>query len=264
MPRLCEVSYSREATIAAVSDYFDFLASMYVKKSAILRPPEGGWPGMTVGGFQKVAVEKTDEAIALLRHLPYLARLPDGSDIVAGPPGTGFFSWRDLACCQVLSAPFVTRFMTEGLWDLWEGLVPRHIIGLARGNCAHFWLDTRLGIIYWPDCPDGIRHNPSREPIHDAPYQLEHRPGRALWRVQGPAWTVVDFFELLKDQFRCLHYVPFSNCSVFMDKRLDRQPEDGDGDGMHDRPCRNRSRPSRPSFASTAGPTWSDSASASA
>ena len=49
MPWLREVSYSREATVAAVQDYFDFLASTYISKSAILRPPEGGWPNITGG-----------------------------------------------------------------------------------------------------------------------------------------------------------------------------------------------------------------------
>jgi len=59
MPWLSEVSYSREATVAAVNDYFEFLASMYIAKSAILRPPEGGWPEIAADGFRE-ALGKTD------------------------------------------------------------------------------------------------------------------------------------------------------------------------------------------------------------
>jgi hypothetical protein len=42
MPWLSEIRYSREATVAAVSGYFDFLASMYLDEEAILRPPAEG------------------------------------------------------------------------------------------------------------------------------------------------------------------------------------------------------------------------------
>lgn len=32
----------------------------------------------------------------------------------------------------------------------------------------------------------------------------------ATWRAEAPAWAVVDFFEMLKDQFRKLHFIPLN------------------------------------------------------
>jgi hypothetical protein len=41
-----DITYSREATIAAVTDYYTFLTRMYLNKSDITYPPSGGWPSI--------------------------------------------------------------------------------------------------------------------------------------------------------------------------------------------------------------------------
>ncbi|KAJ0160600.1 hypothetical protein CTA2_7691 [Colletotrichum tanaceti] len=48
-----------------------------------------------------------------------------------------------------------------------------------------FLLDTKLGIVYWPECPGKIMHNPSREPIWDGPYEWAPE-NEADWRVTMP------------------------------------------------------------------------------
>jgi hypothetical protein len=47
MPELHEVSYSREATIAAFRDFYQFLAKFYMSEDEIEEPPAGGWPTIT-------------------------------------------------------------------------------------------------------------------------------------------------------------------------------------------------------------------------
>src|SRR5437868_6411977 len=70
MPPLSEISYSREACIAAVREYYAFLAKMYLNESDVIEPPEGGWPSIPTETFQGLA--KSDELIPLLHNLPYL------------------------------------------------------------------------------------------------------------------------------------------------------------------------------------------------
>jgi len=40
MSKVDEIAYSREATISAVRDYYQFLNDMYLDDSEIIEPPE--------------------------------------------------------------------------------------------------------------------------------------------------------------------------------------------------------------------------------
>jgi hypothetical protein len=227
MPRLSEVSYSHNATIAAITDYFEFLASMYMKESAILRPPEGGWPQITADGLREHGVDKTDEVVHLLRHLPYIDLLQDGTCFDTGPMGTGFCPWV-IAAGRGEEDILWALMSTEGSLHLDDGLIPPHVIGLTKSRYDHFMLDTKLGVIYWPECVDTIRFKtPSPERIFDDPWDSEYTPEReGNWRGEGVAWPAVDFFELLKDMFRRLFFVPLSSRTVWLDENLavDEEP----------------------------------------
>ncbi|KAK4105097.1 hypothetical protein N658DRAFT_387008, partial [Parathielavia hyrcaniae] len=185
MPLLSEIQYSREATVAAVSAYFDFLASMYLDDEAILGPPNEGWPEMTPDRLR--GLRKTDEVVMLLRHLPYLHG--------------GEFDY-----CK--NAIEMSTVMTEFRPDEDIGSVPSHVVGLISTKQDLWLLDTELGVVYWLDCPGWIKHHPTREPILDDPddYAPEGETG---WRCE-PAWAIADFFELLKDQFRRLSSIPIT------------------------------------------------------
>ena len=71
MPRVSEITYSRDATVQAFRDYFQFLVFMYMDQSNIVEPPESGWDEINPRGW--VNFDKTDKVIDLLRHLPYLS-----------------------------------------------------------------------------------------------------------------------------------------------------------------------------------------------
>ncbi|KAI1876167.1 uncharacterized protein JN550_001663 [Neoarthrinium moseri] len=69
MPKLHEISYSRDRTIAAANDYYEFLMGMYLSESEVLQSPASGWPSINAEDFGPLG--KTPEVLDLLRHLPY-------------------------------------------------------------------------------------------------------------------------------------------------------------------------------------------------
>ncbi|KAI1403244.1 hypothetical protein F4819DRAFT_237305 [Hypoxylon fuscum] len=216
MPELDEISYSRDATVGAVRDYYAFLTKMYLNEDIVITPPEAGWPSITGADENLLAgLGKTDEVVGLLAHLPYIKADGDANHRAHGAPDCYFADWRalirgldeDKSNCDGL------KIITEG-YDFYED-APPHVIGLTAGAYNPlFVLDTELGIVHWSDdCPGEIKLNPSREPVKDDPY--EYAPeNEADWRNDAPAWAIADFFELLKDQFRQLKFIPISPHTV--------------------------------------------------
>ncbi|KAK3301964.1 uncharacterized protein B0T15DRAFT_569336 [Chaetomium strumarium] len=218
MPVLSEIRYSREATVAAVTGYFDFLAKMYLNEADILRPPEGGWPEIMPQRLKGLG--KTDEVTLLLRHLPYIRPNYAISGPDAGPCGVQFYCWLDPIRSLDLTGQesqdseeeFDTmKFMTEGGH---RDVIPSHVVGLTSSEDLEdlFMLDTQLGVIYWLECPGRIWHHPTRERIEDDAYDYAAED-EADWR-NYPAFAIADFFELLKDQFRQLDVIPISPSRV--------------------------------------------------
>ncbi|KAK0117609.1 hypothetical protein ONS95_011944 [Cadophora gregata] len=206
MPELEEITYSRDEAISVVRDYYRFLCQMYLDDSDIVEPPAGGWPNITMDKLQDL--DKTEEVILLLRHLPYTR--PESLDTEAAP-FCKFANWNLNAI--YLSSGRATaehlKLASEG--DDFYQESPSHVIGLTSGGRDNpvFVLDTELGIIHWPQCPGEIRHNPSKEDVEDDPYDYAPE-NEAEWRADAPAWAITDFFELLKDQFREQHFIPIS------------------------------------------------------
>jgi hypothetical protein len=227
MPWLSEITYSREETITAVRDYYIFLTKLYLNETEVIEPPEDGWPSINSENLHDLG--KSSEVIALLRHLPYIRRRHDGRE-AQGAPGCYFADWQS-SCNAVIQGGTTC----EGLKILSEDPeylddTPPHVIGLTSGgrNNPTILLDTRLGIVHWFECPDYCRHRPTREQIIDDPYDYAAENEReAEWRADAPAWAIPDFFELLKDQFRELNFVPVSSRSVEDVETIRYPPVDG-------------------------------------
>ena len=73
-------------------------------------------------------------------------------------------------------------------------------------------LDTNYGVVYWYQCPSDIERDAAHEQIFDDPYDRadegEWSQEEAEWRGDSRCWPVKDFFELLKDLFRKLYWIP--------------------------------------------------------
>lgn len=214
MPELAECKYSREECIASIRDYYSFLSTMYVHEDDILYPPEGGWPTITTETLKDM--RKTDEVICLLRHLPYI-RVPNNPfNQAQGAPWCRFADWQHTGARVERGMDGQDlKIMSEGS-EICDN-APSHVIGLTKGGRENpvFLLDTELGIIYWPECPEGISNNPSYDHLRvfDDPHEWAPE-NEADWRGDATRWTVNGFFEVLKDQFRKLNFIPTSPLSV--------------------------------------------------
>ncbi|KAI4630674.1 hypothetical protein J4E80_001612 [Alternaria sp. BMP 0032] len=209
-----DISYSREACIAAVRDYYHFLTRMYMEESVVVEPPKGGWPSVTPDSMRDL--HKTDEVTALLKHLPYIrGRSGSSFENPQGAPWCVFSDWQgDLEhVSQGTSTAETLKLCSEGACITDE--VPAHVIGLTTGgrDNANFLLDTELGAVYWIECPNEITNNPSRESIQEDPYDYAPE-NEAQWRAESGCWAVADFFDELKDQFRQLSFIPIGPKSV--------------------------------------------------
>ncbi|KAK4508480.1 hypothetical protein PRZ48_002219 [Zasmidium cellare] len=238
MPRLDEITYSRQVCIDAVRDYYKFLIQVHLPEDCIDEPPEGGWPHITP---ENTPLGKTDEVVALLRHMPYL-RYDHGAQFVEGAPLTTLVDWHYRLQVS-MRTPRGEGEIDEGLRLVTEGLlfleapssIPAHVMGLATGgrDCERFLLDTHLGIIYWLDCPSQVAgHAPWEaypEGVLDSAWDYAETEEEALWR-DCPAWSVPDFFEMLKDQFRKVNIFPTGTGEVrdvwsLKAEKVDKIPE---------------------------------------
>jgi hypothetical protein len=173
MPLLNEISYSRDAVVAAVRDYYGFLVDMYLPKSQVLQAPDGGWPSITSDTWTDFG--KSDEVIALLRHLPYIFNTNYAE--ADGAPKCKFADWQSLT--RITDGRQI-KILTE--IDAGEGDVPAHMVGLTlrhRDVPSVILLDTELGVVYWPECPGPIKYSSAREQLMDDPYDWASVPGAA-------------------------------------------------------------------------------------
>ncbi|KAH6688894.1 hypothetical protein F5X68DRAFT_221564 [Plectosphaerella plurivora] len=226
MPQLEDITYSREGTIAAVRGYYAFLTSMYLDEAQVIHPPPTGWPSIVEAdpGFLR-DFGKSDEVIHLLAHLPYLRSVDDSGypRQADGAPDCELANWQDLF--PPLRPMEVTREPdAEGLRIITEGpdlatVAPPHLFALTAGHRENYImaLDTQLGIVHWEEytCPQRIARGDARMGVDYEPDSDDDVPeGEADWRYSAPAWTVEDFFEVLKDQFKQLHWLPISPWTV--------------------------------------------------
>ncbi|KAK2033112.1 hypothetical protein LX32DRAFT_660714 [Colletotrichum zoysiae] len=212
-PKLDGISYSREECIAIIRDYYSFLTKMYLREEEVLHPPVGGWPSITPESMADLG--KTDEVIFLLRHLSYVGRRNNYYEDPHGAAFCHFANWhlKSLELQHGRITGDALRLTSEGA-DIYEDFPPE-VICLTSGDPYNpvFLLDTELGIIYWHECPGEIKDNPARQQVCDDPYNWAPE-NEADWRGGAGKWTVKDFFEILKDQFIALNFIPVDSSRV--------------------------------------------------
>jgi hypothetical protein len=227
---LQDVSYSREATIAAFTDYYTFLTRMYLKESHVVYPPAGGWPAIVNADPAALqCLGKSDEVMALLARLPYICHPIHGhsDDDAEVAPCHVIADWTDFIADLTPDTAQESRLITEG--ELAQMRInPPHVVGLTWNQDEAWVLDTELGIIHWQDCPSRIDFGDDRMP--NVEWDLEHEVSEeeAGWRQSATAWAIPDFFKLLKDQFIQLKWIPISHSTV----KGVPDDEDDDDEGM--------------------------------
>lgn len=112
-----DITYSHTDTIAAVSDYYKFLTTIYMDDSQVVYPPIGGWPTIINTDPDILrCLGKSDEVISLLAHLPYI-RNPGVWHSEAEAVSNGLFAdWLSLIHMLTKDSTLVEfiRVRTEG------------------------------------------------------------------------------------------------------------------------------------------------------
>jgi hypothetical protein len=208
MPHFDEVSYSESACIAAITDYYKFLVSMYLDESSVEWPPEGGWPQLTPAAMKDM--NKSDRVVSLLRQIPYLRELDDLDEWEQphGVPYDNFCNWKNEIQNGVGDS---LQIMTEGYYS--DGTT-EHMIGMILGgrNATFPIIDTQYGVVYWPECEDSISNESRQERVWGEPEEMSCEKEENL-RCE-PAWTIEDFFTMLKEQFLDLKWLPINSRQV--------------------------------------------------
>ncbi|KAK8106509.1 hypothetical protein PG999_009868 [Apiospora kogelbergensis] len=217
MPGLEDITYSEAACIAAVSGFYEFLTKIYLDDSAVIYPPEGGWPSIVQADPGVLSsLGKSDKVISLLAHLPYIKStggIDDNTQAVADCP---FADWNDFFTGAAPGESMEScRIVTEG-FAFYE-VAPPHVIGLTASHRDAFVmvLDTELGIVHWDGYPFRDIGVYIRDEICDDPYDWAPEE-EAEWRADAVTWEITDFFEVLKGLYIELLFIPISNQEVYL------------------------------------------------
>lgn len=126
-------AYSRDSAVKAVRSYYTFLAAKFgaIRSSCIIKPPVGGWPNVTTASL--ASLEKTDEVVDLLRHLPYIKGDSEVKWNAKIAPETEAFRYGGAN----VMPPNGTA--SDG-WPPGAGEIPAHVAVLTMGARYGSWL----------------------------------------------------------------------------------------------------------------------------
>ncbi|KAI9796648.1 MAG: hypothetical protein M1833_006088 [Piccolia ochrophora] len=207
--------FSRDATVEAVRSFYHLVTSFHIPREALKEPPKEGWPKLTREFL--APLKKTDTVYDLLAHLPYLnwdwAR--DGLEI-------------DYEMCAVdYVGSGAQKTLERGKRgnmidpDPDMALLPPSVVSLActPGHRNGYWLllDTETGLITWyfNQGYTDMNYWAQRRMFPDSPGEYWNMSAVGIkqedrWRGQS-TWPVVEYFELLKEQYRKLEIVRYSS-----------------------------------------------------
>jgi hypothetical protein len=83
----------------------------------------------------------------------------------------------------------------------------------GRDENTAILLDTKYGIAYWPECPDEITNETGQEQVQDNSDVWASKE-EIDWRCEATAWTIPDFFAMLREQFEQLRFIPVNSKQV--------------------------------------------------
>ena len=124
----------------AVRLYYAFLAAKLgaIRPSCIIEPPVGGWRNITTASL--APLEKTDEVVELLRHLPYIKGDSEVEWNEKIAPETDAFQYGG-------AGAMLPNGTASDMWPPGAGEIPAHVAVLTMGARYGSWLllDTAEG-----------------------------------------------------------------------------------------------------------------------
>lgn len=102
-----------------------------------------------------------------------------------------------------------------------------HVIGLTSNRWDEHLIviDTEFGLIHWQECPIEILKEYGESSV---PYEWDDDVDEkeTEWREGATSWPILEFFEILKGQFKTLNWIPISPRSVRSPGTLGLDKED--------------------------------------
>lgn len=178
-------AYSREATVAAIHDFYLFLTRLPgLNPSDIISAPESGFPELTDAFLSKLG--KNSLVNDLIRHLPYIA----GNNKIA--PETSAIQYNGPDTLWSLDRNIILGTLTP----YGAGTIPPHVAVLTEAGRYGSWLllDTVEGTV-----TDYIQFGRPERDVPDSESPDHWRAYRTL--------PVEDFFEEWKDNYRRAEWV---------------------------------------------------------
>ncbi|KAK0122534.1 hypothetical protein ONS96_009576 [Cadophora gregata f. sp. sojae] len=223
--------YSQERMVSAISSFYSFLKGMHSESGGMgdfEYPPPEGWPHITKNLFPG----NTDRVIELIRHLPYyddksFLVMPDTPLLALGAPSNCVALERELRRkgeegCEDISTKDGVDIVDKSTGSRF----PPHIFALAAAGQygSSILVDTKYNTIIWwkydntyLEMPEeftskytvlGCYADYSEDEVGGDEAQCEiDQCGPDAWGIMG-AWRPEDFFEMCKDQFRILNWLP--------------------------------------------------------
>lgn len=235
--------YSRERMVAAITSFYKFLRGMHSNSwgaCEFVYPPPTGWPDITSDLFPGY----DDTVLDLVRHLPYIEQeellaVPDTPIVPYAGPGDMY--WRR----GVFKSRQEEKKKRQDVSEQEDGNGQKdenetrdsnpnsthYLLELARGGQygSTIFVDTKHNAVIWWQYGDGCRDIPqemqakypcgcwswySKDEVNESADGEEFDPidqyGSDAWKI-SPAYSPEDFFEMCKEQFRIMNWMPILN-----------------------------------------------------
>ncbi|KAH7323540.1 hypothetical protein BKA65DRAFT_567305 [Rhexocercosporidium sp. MPI-PUGE-AT-0058] len=181
-PRLNRAAnYNRAEVVSEILSFYNFLP--HIHPSSIYQAPPGGWEMITAENLAKHGVHKSDEAIALLRELPYL----EGPE--AWIQSLAFVcDWREVA----KDPPWEPNWLGSDAKEEWT---PAWVIQLTAGldrEAIRYYLDTTDGTV---SCYQNWGFEYERSYSEDDPRSWRDRP------CNPETWILKDLLDEWRDSY---------------------------------------------------------------
>ncbi|KAI4871185.1 hypothetical protein F4820DRAFT_8721 [Hypoxylon rubiginosum] len=210
--------YSHDETVAAITSYYEFVSRAHAISvgSKLLHPPPEGWPQLTADCDVVACLGLNDEALHLIRHIPYF-EFSDSLHILPDvQPKSYIDDQRLMAAARQRSSGEPERASNSEEEDL--GRPPPHLVllghvaeGREYGHDA--WLDTKLGNVVM-----GNYHRQARPDIGGIPEDgndpnPDDHSYDNLFRAygsggEGCVWRIGTFFAACERNLRELVWMP--------------------------------------------------------
>jgi hypothetical protein len=196
-----EPTYPEDRTVQAITSYYNFLQNLYLDLGTVIYPPPEGWPSITAESL--APLHKNDTVVSLLRHIPYFAQPSSHNDQYCIARKTWPIQYNNPKIQALASNPD-KKWMLQPVIDR---EVPAHVICLANGvrDSYYVLLDTERGVAIWGNPDGGNRH--AKDQGRELNVKGLDPDGPDWWKGQ-PTFEIEAFFEMLKDRFRSLEWMP--------------------------------------------------------